>query len=167
MIESSLQRIARRMSASLNKDIVIQQLTQQLREQLQVDRVVLYYFYRQWEGQVTFESISDPAFSILGSKGPSECFNQEYAQLYEEGRVQAIADIATENITQCHREFLQKLQVQANLVVPILSPYGLWGLLIAHHCHSPKQWSQTQIDLLTKAAQDLAALPIIQQRVLN
>ena len=81
--------------------------------------------------------------------------------------MRAIADIATEDIAQCHREFLQQLQVQANLVVPILSPYGLWGLLIAHHCQSTKQWSQTQIDLLAKAAQDIAALPIIQQRVLN
>jgi GAF domain-containing protein len=129
--------------------------------------VVLYYFYRQWEGQVTFESISDPTFSILGSKGPDDCFNQDYARLYEQGRLRAIADIAVEDISQCHREFLQKLQVQSNLVVPILSPYGLWGLLIAHHCQSPQQWSQTQIELLTKAAQDLAALPIIQQQVLN
>jgi GAF domain-containing protein len=166
MTESSLLRIAQRMSASLNKDILIQQLTTRLREQLAVDRVVLYYFYRQWEGQVTFEAVSDPSFSILGSKGPDECFNQDYARLYEEGRVRAIADVATETISECHREFLQQLQVRSNLVVPVLYPKGLWGLLIAHHCREIKQWDETHIDLLKNATQTLSTLPIIQQPVL-
>ena len=167
MPESSLQRITQRMSASLNKDILIQQLTAQLRDQLAVDRVVLYYFYRKWEGQVTFESLGDPSFSILGSKGPDECFTQNYARLYEEGRVRAIADISTEVMSECHREFLQQLQVRSNLVVPVLYPQGLWGLLIAHHCQAPKQWEATDIERLKKAAQELSSLPIIRQQVLD
>jgi GAF domain-containing protein len=167
MAKSSLDRIAQRVSASLNKDILIQQLTVQLREQLQVDRLLLYYFYRKWEGQVTFESLGVPSLSILGSKGPDECFTQDYARLYEEGRVRAIADIQTEVMSECHRAFLQQLQVRSNLVVPILYPQGLWGLLIAHQCQSPKQWNDSHIALLKNAAQDLEALPIIQQRGLS
>jgi GAF domain-containing protein len=159
MTETSLQRIAQRMSASLNKDILIQQLTTQLRDQLAVDRVVLYYFYRKWEGQVTFESLGNPAFSILGT--------QDYARLYEDGRVRAIADISTEVMSECHRQFLQQLQVRANLVVPVLYPQGLWGLLIAHQCQATKQWETTDIDRLKKAAQELGELPIIRQRVLT
>jgi len=101
-----------------------------------VDRVLLYYFYHQWNGKVSFEALSDPKFSLLGSTGPAESFTNEYAQLYLEGRVRTIADIETEAITDCHRDFLHSLQVCANLVVPILIPRGLWGLLVAHHCQA-------------------------------
>ncbi|MCZ0904754.1 GAF domain-containing protein, partial [Microcoleus sp. HI-ES] len=53
---------------------------------------------------------------------------------------------------------LDRLQVQANLVAPILldgqqqqSP-KLWGLLIAHHCRSPRQWEPLDVQILQQVA---------------
>jgi GAF domain-containing protein len=122
---------------------------------------VLYYFYYKWSGRVTFESLSDRQFSILGATGPDGCFNGEYAKLYEEGRVRAIADIDTEPIAQCHREHLQQIQVKANLVVPIVIERGLWGLLVAHHCRSTYNWSDDEIVQMRSAANKLASVPSI------
>ncbi|MEM9977071.1 MAG: GAF domain-containing protein, partial [Cyanobacteria bacterium P01_D01_bin.2] len=116
-----LRNIFRRLNQTMQRDEVVQGTTDDLLGFLKVDRVVLYYFYRQWEGQVTFESLSDPRFSIYGSTGPDQCFNDEYAALYLAGRVRAIADVETEPIEACHRDFLRYLQVRANLVVPILT----------------------------------------------
>ena len=116
----------------------------------------MYYFYEQWQGQVTFESLSADKYSILGSTGPSDCFNQEYAALYLEGRIRAIADIELEAIQDCHRDFLRSIQVRANLVVPILIPRGLWGLLVAHHCQSSRNWTVADIELMQTAARTLA-----------
>jgi GAF domain-containing protein len=117
---------------------------------------VLYYFYYEWSGRVTFESLSDPKFSILGASGPDECFNSEYAKLYQDGRVRAIPDIDSEPIQPCHRDLLKELQVKANLVVPILIDRGLWGLLVAHQCQSAYAWSLAEIATMQTAATKLA-----------
>ena len=81
MSDLGLNKILNRLSDTLARDTLVQKTTDELRELLQVDRVVLYYFYRPWSGQVTFESLSENKFSILGSTGPDECFNGEYAAL--------------------------------------------------------------------------------------
>lgn len=155
-IEEGLQRVLNRLVRTMDRNTLIRQTTHELRQTLQVDRVVLYYFYWQWYGQVTFESLSNNKFSILGSTGTDNCFNDEYAALYLAGRVKAIADIELEPIHTCHRDFLRSIQVRANLVVPILIPKGLWGLLVAHHCQKPRSWSPSDIELMQTAAQTLA-----------
>lgn len=157
-----LERVIDHLSQTLERDHLVQQTANTLRSQLQVDRVVLYYFYRQWEGQVTFEALSAPKFSIFGSTGPDQCFNQDYAGLYLAGRVRAIADIESEPIESCHRDFLRELQVRANLVVPILTDKGLWGLFVAHHCTGSRSWSETEIEQMKAGAQTLATAPSIQ-----
>jgi GAF domain-containing protein len=159
--DPKLQRVLAHLSTTLERDHLVGQTTGHLQQQLGVDRVVLYYFYCQWKGQVTFEALSDPQFSIFGSTGPDACFNDEYAALYLEGRVRAIADIETEPIADCHRDFLRNLQVRANLVVPILIPQGLWGLLVAHHCQSAHPWVEADIAAMQQGAEALAISPAI------
>jgi GAF domain-containing protein len=156
MPDPSLQTIFDRLSRDLARDTLIQTTTDRLRQSLNADRLVLYYFYYRWSGRVTFESLSDRRFSILGSSGPDECFNGEYAKLYEDGRVRAIPDIESEPIQPCHRDFLRELEVKANLVVPILTEKGLWGLLVAHHCQSTYDWQQAEIVEMQTAANKLA-----------
>jgi GAF domain-containing protein len=156
MSDSGLQKVIARLAHNLVRDNLVQKITTEVRTSLDVDRVVLYYFYYQWKGQVTFESLSSSKYSIFGSSGPDECFNGDYAALYEAGRVRAIEDIETEAIADCHRDFLRKLQVRANLVVPVLNPKGLWGLLIAHHCQSPHSWSSKDIQIMQESAITLA-----------
>ena len=164
MPDLGLQKVFDRLSATLARDTLVQKTTNYLRDFLQVDRVVLYYFYREWEGRVTFESLRDSKYSIFGSTGPDECFNGEYAALYQAGRVRAIANIETEPIESCHRDFLRNMGVQANLVVPILTNTNqrLWGLLVAHHCQDTRTWSQSDIETMQKAAATLATYPSIQ-----
>lgn len=154
--ELGLQSILTRLALTLKRDYLVQSTLDDLRQNFQVNRVVLYYFFRQWRGQVTAESLSHPHYSILGSAGADDCFNDEYAQLYLAGRVRAIADINQAAISPCHLEFLQSLAVQANLVAPILLPRGLWGLLVAHHCQEPYDWSPDHIYQMQQAAQRLA-----------
>jgi GAF domain-containing protein len=161
MPDPSLQTIFDRLSRDLARDSLIQATTDELRKSMNADRLVLYYFYYKWSGRVTFESLSDRKFSILGASGPDGCFNGEYAKLYEHGRVRAIPDIEAEPIQPCHRDLLRELQVKANLVVPILTDRGLWGLLAAHHCQSIYEWSPSEITAMQAAANQLAMAPSI------
>lgn len=159
----SIKRVADRLAKVIERDTLVAQSITRLRNYLQVDRVVLYYFYSQWRGQVTFESLSAKEFSILGSTGADDCFNGEYAELYLAGRVRAIANIEVEPIHPCHQEFLREMQVKANLVVPVLTKKGLWGLLVAHHCRSTHFWTKDEIVLMQEIAKTLADAPSICQ----
>lgn len=159
--DAGLRRMAKRLTTKLSQDALVQQVTSQLRHDLDVDRIALYHFYRQWEGQVTFEALRDESLSILGMTGATDCFNQDYAQMYLEGRVKASPDIRKEDIHDCHRDFLESIQVKANLVVPILTSQGLWGLFAAHHCTEPRDWNTADIEAMKAGAQKLSAAPSI------
>ena len=163
MSDQGLRKLSRRLHRNLAKDSLVQVTLDQLKNYLKVERVVLYYFYCHWQGQVTFESLETPEFSIFGSTGADECFNGEYAKLYQAGRVRAIADIEVETIHECHRNFLREIKVRANLAVPVLNPQGLWGLLIAHSCSLPRLWLPTEIEAMVSGAKTLATCPAIKE----
>jgi GAF domain-containing protein len=159
---AGLQRVSDRLQQTLQRDQLVQSTLDQLRQRFHVDRVVLYYFYRRWRGQVTSESLADPSLSILGSTGADDCFNDTYAERYLQGRVRAVADIATAGLESCHLDFLRGMQVRANLVAPVLVQQHLWGLLVAHHCRAPRPWHPEDIDAIQAAAGRLADSPVVQ-----
>ena len=159
--DSELEKLANRLANNVDRNTMIQKSLDEIREKLQVDRIVLYYFYRKWKGQVTFESLSDRELSIYGSTGADECFNDEYAAMYKEGRVRAIENIELEPIHHCHRDFLRSIKVQANLVVPVLNSQRLWGLLVAHQCSDVRSWPKLDIEVMQETAVFLATAPAI------
>ena len=57
---------------------------------------------------------------------------------------------------ECLAEFLETIQVQAKLVVPIIQKEKLWGLIIAHQCSSPRQWQEEEINIFRQIAVQLA-----------
>ena len=156
-----LSSVLARLTNKLQQDYLVNDSLHELRNLLDVDRVVLYYLYSQWNGQVTFESLSDRKYSIICSTGPDGCFNPEYAELYLAGRIKAIDDIESAPIADCHRDFLRSLQVRANLVAPVLTHGKLWGLLAAHHCQDAKSWQPSDIDLMRQYSHSLTDAPSI------
>jgi GAF domain-containing protein len=156
-----LSSVLSRITNKLQQDLVVSDTLHDLRDVLNVDRVALYYFYTQWKGQVTFEAIIDPKYSIIGSTGADECFNLEYAALYLGGRIYFTDDIEKAPINECHRDFLRSLQVRSNLVSPVLTQGKLWGLLVAHQCRDLKMWQPADIEAIRKHSIDLATAPSI------
>ena len=65
-------------------------------------------------------------------------------------------------------EQLKLLQVQANLVVPVLRGEILTGLLIAHQCDRPQVWQENSIDALeqiaTQSGNALERINLLQQQ---
>ena len=47
MSDLGLEKLLQRLTNSLTEDLLVQSVTDNIRNQLKVDRVVLYYFYRQ------------------------------------------------------------------------------------------------------------------------
>lgn len=155
-LNHQLSSVLSRITNKLQQDQLVSKTLHHLRENLGVDRVVLYYFYTHWKGQVTFEALSDPKYSIIGSTGADDCFNLEYAKLYLAGRIYFTDDIEKALISECHRDFLRGMQVHSNLVAPVLVKDRLWGLLVAHHCQDVKLWQPSDLDLIRQHSKDLA-----------
>jgi GAF domain-containing protein len=162
-----LRPLSTRLATHLERDSLVQATTEHVRQALQCSRVVIYYFYYEWKGQVTFEALSHPRYSIFGSTGADDCFNHDYAAQYLAGRDRSIADIETADIHSCHRDFLRSISVRANLAVPIISEKEsvkhLWGLLIAHYCDRSHEWTPDEVKTVWDAAHQLSQAPSIRQ----
>ncbi len=150
--EALINRISTQIRESLELQPILQTTVQAVRQQLATDRVVVYRFSDQWTGEVVVEDVADPWVSTLGEMGTDNCFPSGYAAYYESGRVRAIDDIYTAGLDECHVQYLEKLQVRANLIVPILLHKQLWGLLIAHECRDKRYWTGGEIELLIALA---------------
>jgi PAS domain S-box-containing protein len=57
-------------------------------------------------------------------------------------------------------QLLERFQVRANLVIPILLPNPqsqfLWGLLVVHQCSAPRQWQEADITLMKQLSVQIA-----------
>jgi len=138
---------------SLNLTEILQTTVTEIRQILQSDRVIVYQFQPDRCGIVIEESVSDPALSILGLVMPEEHFPHTWVTPYQQGRTRIIQDIYTDpGLSDCHRGFLEHLQVRSNLIVPLLFQDHLWGLLIAHHCTAPRYWTTNEVDLMNELA---------------
>ncbi|MEP0872069.1 diguanylate cyclase [Trichocoleus desertorum AS-A10] len=154
--ERLVSEISQRLRQSLNLDEILNTTVQEVRNFLQTDRVIVYRFKPDWSGVVTMEAVAEGCRPILKTTIDEPCFRNTYVSYYQQGRTRAIADIYEADLSQCHLDLLVQFQVRANLVVPILQGEQLWGLLIAHHCQSPRSWQQIEISLLSQLATQAA-----------
>jgi signal transduction histidine kinase/DNA-binding response OmpR family regulator len=113
--------IAQRIHQSLNLEDILNSVVAELRELMQCDRVMVYRYKPDGSGMVIVESVAEPWGSVLGVK--QDCSAREEAMMrlrLSQCEPSIINDINQANLSPCHLEFLKNLQVQANLVVPIV-----------------------------------------------
>ncbi|HBY75822.1 MAG TPA: hypothetical protein DEG47_02150, partial [Cyanobacteria bacterium UBA11148] len=148
LIAASIQRIRQ----TLDLEVILETTVREVRQFLQVDRVLVYRIWPDGTGSTIAEAVVPGHPQILGQPFPAEVFPPEIHQLYCQGRIRAIVDPDKDDVAPCLIEFLQELGVKSKLVVAILNQSQLWGLLIAHHCCQPRQWQPLEIDLLNQLA---------------
>ena len=153
-----------RIRSSLNLEEILTKSVEEVRHFLQVDRTVIYQFNPDWSGFIAVESVAENCRPIVGMKIYDPCFGAAYVSLYQDGRIRAIEDVYNAGLADCHLALLTRLDVIANMVVPILQGENLWGLLIAHHCTGPRPWQQLEGECLKQLGVQLAIA--IQQSML-
>ncbi len=132
------------------------------RELLKADRVVIYRFNPDWSGYITAESVL-PGWPIaLNNKIEDPCISQHLIEAYRKGRVVPTNNVMNAGFHPEHQQLMERLQIKANLVTPILKDDRLFGLLIAHHCAETHEWQQGEISFLSQLA---ALLGIILNRL--
>lgn len=149
--ELLLREITQRIRQSLDLPTIFETVVQEIRQFLAADRVVIFQFESESNfeiGNIVAESVVKPFDATLSMAIQETCFGNNYAQKYQDGRIQIIEDIHQSSLQPCHIEFLASLQVRANLVLPLVNDSVLWGLLCIHQCADARAWDSTEIDLL-------------------
>jgi GAF domain-containing protein/two-component sensor histidine kinase len=150
--ENLVAAIALRIRQSLDLELILQQAVAEVRQFLRADRVLIYRFEPDFSGVIVVESLAESTQSVFGYKLRDPCFADQHLERYKQGTVHAIDDVEQANLVTCYHDVLKRFGVKANLVVPIVANDQLWGLLIAHHCHAPRPWQASEVELLRQLA---------------
>jgi signal transduction histidine kinase len=154
--EGFIAAIAQNIRQSLDLNQVLTTTVAEVRQFLQVDRVVIYRFNADWSGTVIAESLVEGVLSILDRRIDDPCFRSGMAEHYRQGRVHMANDVLTLEVNPCYVNMLLAVQARAVLAIPIVVRQELWGLLVAHQCTAPRQWQQVSWSLLRQLSTQLA-----------
>ncbi|SFU64553.1 Bacteriophytochrome (light-regulated signal transduction histidine kinase) [Pustulibacterium marinum] len=125
------------------------------------DRVMIYQFDENWNGEVISEAREENLESWLGLHYPATDIPQQARKLFLQQGVRLISEITTESVhmvpeispvtndivdlskselrapSLIHIEYLQNMKVGGTLTAAIVYNHTLWGLIACHH-YSPK-----------------------------
>ncbi len=155
--------IALRVSKSLDLESILQTAATGMRQLLDCDRTAIYRFESDLSGTILAESVL-PGWSVsLDAEIEDTCFQTGGGlDKYLDGHKTVINDIYQADLSPCHIEMLERFEVKANLVVPIVlndtdtQSSKVWGLLLAHHCRSARTWLHDELTLLDQLAVQMA-----------
>ncbi len=153
--ERALAQVIDKIRLTLDLDTIFQTAAREVRKLLNADRVAMYRFDYQsnWSsGEFVSEDVLPPFNCALAAKIEDHCFGEKHAEYYQRGRIWAANDIYKLELPDCHIAILERFQVRANLVVPLLKGEQLWGLLCIHQCSAPRQWQEEEIEFVSKIA---------------
>ncbi|XGV97495.1 MAG: GAF domain-containing protein [Leptolyngbya sp. BL-A-14] len=154
-ILEGIAAIALQSQQSVALETILQTALETTRTLLRTDRVLLYRFLPNKDGVVTAEAAGAEWMPLLGQVIHDPCFDAARLERYRTGQFSAIEDIATSGLQACYASLLNRLQVQAALVVPLLTQDEVCGLLIAHHCQSARSWHTSEVQCLQMVAVQL------------
>lgn len=156
--------IAGKISQFINLEKILDTAVIEGRKLINADRLLVYQFGPGMTGIIVAESVLPEWIPCINRQIEDTCFRENKGKNYREGNISICNNIATANLSDCYRNLLQKFEVQANLVVPILLPHlpnshsqgNLWGLLVAHQCSQPRCWQESETSLLEEIAGQMA-----------
>lgn len=144
-----------------NLPTLLDQAARGVREMTGFERVMIYRFADNFEGEVIAEARGDSFDSFLGLWFPASDIPEQARRLYALNPIRAIANAsyqpaalspainpdtrrpidlsyaALRSVSPIHCEYLRNMGVHASMSVSILRQGKLWGLIACHH-HEPR-----------------------------
>ena len=165
--ERTLAKIIDKIRKSLDIDVVFKTTTQEVRQLLEVDRVVVYRFNPDWSGEFVAESVApgwNPALSKGFKEQVGDCPGLQSLKpgntaLYQQQGLAAIDrnkqsfsvdDIFQVGFSPQYLEAMEQIEAKAYLTTSIFVGDKLWGLLATYQNSGPRQWKQSEEKLLTQ-----------------
>jgi two-component system, chemotaxis family, sensor kinase Cph1 len=165
------------LNESLGYEHLLEVVVRRVRELTGFDRVMLYRFDAEWNGEVVAEERREDLNPFLGLRYPSTDIPRQARALYERNWIRLIADIGYEpsplvpagnpltgrpldlsdawlrSVSPIHVEYLRNMGVQASMSVSLLREGRLWGLIACHHyagSHEPPYEACATAELLAQ-----------------
>lgn len=181
---SSARGAMARLGATTTVEELVEQLAREVREVLGFDRVMVYRFDEEWNGEVVAEERRPDLESFLGLHYPASDIPAQARRLYTENWIRLIADIGYEpvplhptfdpvddrpldlshstlrSVSPLHLEYLSNMGVTASLSISLVYDDKLWGLVACHHYsgpHRPSQDARGAAEFLGQVASQLVA----------
>ena len=125
------------------------------------DRVMVYRYDHDYNGEVVAEARREDLGSFLGQHYPASDIPAQARALYEKNWIRLISDVAytpaplvpavdpvsgapqdltyssLRSVSPIHIEYLQNMGVQASMSISLLRDGTLWGLIACHHYSGP------------------------------
>jgi len=146
-----------KLDAENDLDQYARMAVEQVRSLTGFDRVMMYRFDANWDGEVIAESKIEEADSYLGNHFPASDIPPQARALYTKNLVRVIADVNAEpvallsvdgkqpaqaidlshswlrSMSPVHVEYLRNMGVCASLSISLVQNDRLWGLIACHH----------------------------------
>ncbi|MFK8184458.1 MAG: GAF domain-containing protein [Phormidesmis sp.] len=159
--QRTLASILANLQKPLNVKTLFKTATQAVQQLLEVDRVAVYRFDKDWGGEFIdeFGTVSSGwAKIILATRN---IWNDSYLQdtaggRYRNGEISVVHDIYEENLSPCHIEVLENYYIRAYIIVPLFLGEKLWGLLGVYQHEKIRIWDDSEASFLTQLATHLA-----------
>ena len=150
-----------RLTEASTVDGLIKRLAAEIRAVNGFDRVMVYRFDKDWNGEVVAEEKRDDLNSFLGLHYPASDIPAQARRLYTTNWTRLIVDIGYQpvplhpvldpgtgapldqshgvlrSVSPIHIEYLQNMGVTASMSVSLIVGGQLWGLVACHHYSGP------------------------------
>jgi serine phosphatase RsbU (regulator of sigma subunit) len=174
-----LPRVLQRLSATGSLDELTEVLALDVRAVTGFDRVMVYRFDRDWNGEVVAEDARPDLEPFLGLHFPASDIPAQARALYEQhwmriipdaryrpvpldppvhprtGRPLDLSGALLRSVSPVHLEYLANLGVVASMSVSLIDRGRLWGLIACHHYagpHRPSLPDRTAVEFLGRTA---------------
>ena len=181
--ERAIAKAIERMRQSLDIETIFRATTEELRQVVGSDRVIIYRFNPDWSGNFVAESIGSGWIPVVGPDSEKADFTQAvlesprcivklwntcqnlvedtYLQrtsggIYNQGeKYLCVWDIYQAGFSNCYIELLETFQAKAYITVPIFCGNKLWGLLATYQNTGPRLWSPAEINIVVQIGNQL------------
>ncbi|MEB3883206.1 PAS domain S-box protein [Lyngbya sp. CCY1209] len=157
--EQLLATLTRRIRESLDLESILNTTVTEVKNLLDADRVLVYRIESDLTGAAVAEAVDPEGHRMLDEAFPEMMFPPDCYDCYTRGQTYTLCNVDNvdgEVVTPCMKAFLERVEIKAQIAVPIVQSQGLWGLLIVHQCSRPRQWQPQEIELLQQLAGQLA-----------
>ncbi len=166
LFPSTLQNLVSRVMTNLQQSKTIQELLEKVAAEIRLitryDRVMIYRFDEEWNGEVVAEAKDTSLDPFLGLHYPASDIPSQARELYKINLVRTIVDATeravsiyptTDNqtgnpldlthsvlraVSPVHIEYLKNMGVRSSMSFSLLYKGELWGLISCHHYQGPR-----------------------------
>jgi len=156
---------------SLNIQEILKIVTEQTKNVLNSDRVIVFQLFPDGRSQIVEEAVSIMLPKLKDLFWENEVWHQDILEYYWQGKPRIVPDVMDDIWTDCLIPYSLIGQIKSKIVAPILQEVKapittrwvassgtnkLWGVLVVHACQEKRQWQESEAELLQQIANQLA-----------